>query len=64
MKIDAMTMKEKTLLSVREKLRDLATLLEEVFPDLAEEIGWLCETVKEELFALHSEQGLCSGDLG
>jgi len=48
MKLDAITMKERTLYHVWEKLKESVGMLEEAFPDWAEELGWICENMGNE----------------
>ena len=48
MKLDAITMKERTLYNVWEKLKEAVGMLEEAFPDWAEELGWICENLGNE----------------
>lgn len=66
MKLDALTMREKTLITIWEKLCEIVGLLEDFFPDMAEELRWICENLKEELrtgrqATLHPR--LCEEDL-
>jgi len=56
MKIDAMTIKEKNLTGVWEKLREMVGILEDYVPDVAEELNWISENLYQEILSLGREK--------
>lgn len=49
---------EEALSAAKEKVSEAVDILEDVLPDTAEELSWICENIREEILAVRSGECL------
>ena len=52
---------EEILVTAKEKVADVAEMLEDFLPDAAQELRWMCENLKEEILGVRSGEALEGG---